>query len=57
MRQAEANDFTDAQVQQYIEGQISIMIDSQIISHEEAVLSEDGSNLAPTQFTAKDIYE
>lgn len=43
MRQAEANDFTDAQVQQYIEGQISIMIDSQIISHEEAVLSEDGS--------------
>lgn len=42
MRQAEANDFTDVQVQQYIEGQISIMTTPQIISHEEAVLPEDG---------------
>ncbi len=43
MRQAEANNFTDTQVQQYIDGQISIVTAPQTISHEDAVLSEDGS--------------
>ena len=43
MRQAEANDFTDTQVQQYIDGQISIVTAPQTISHEKGVLSEDGS--------------
>ena len=43
-RQAEANQFTDIQVQQYIDGQISIMESPRSYSGaDEAVLSEDGS--------------
>lgn len=45
-RQAEANNFTDLQVQQYIDGQISILESPQVYSgQDEAILSEDGSTI------------
>ena len=45
-RQAEANNFTNTQIQQYIDGQISILESPQTYSgQDEAVLSEDGNTI------------